>query len=87
MEKSNINFNSLGEYCLDAWQRSVLFLDILRERGDNTLLCSITPRQRRMVLGFSAELIRDGRKLERPVNLETVVETLRRRLDRAFSVA
>jgi hypothetical protein len=27
-------FSAVGEYWLDAWQRSVLFLDVLRERGN-----------------------------------------------------
>jgi pimeloyl-ACP methyl ester carboxylesterase len=54
------------EYWLDVWQRSILFLDTLRERGN-------TYRERSAqevphVLGFKAELIRDGRTLQRPVN-------------------
>ncbi len=54
------------EYWLDAWQRSVLFFDILRERG-NTYLERSTEEVPN-VLGFKAELVRDGRTLKRPVN-------------------
>jgi hypothetical protein len=28
------DLNVVGEYWLDAWQRSVLFLDTLRQRGN-----------------------------------------------------
>ena len=60
---------SLGpaqEYLRDAWQRSILFLDTLRKRGN-------TYRDRREltaphVLQFETELVLDGRTLERPVN-------------------
>jgi Protein of unknown function (DUF3141) len=57
---------AVQEYWLDAWQRSVLFLDILRERGNTYLEHSA--RELPHVLGFQAELVRDGRKLGRPVN-------------------
>lgn len=60
---------SLGpahEYLLDAWQRSILFLDVLRQRGNN-----FREQQEQLapnVLEFEAELIIDGRTLSRPVN-------------------
>ena len=54
------------EYWLDAWQRSILFLDTLRERGNIYLAHSA--QEVPHVLGFKAELIRDGRTLQRPVN-------------------
>jgi hypothetical protein len=59
-------FAFVQEYWTDAWQRSVLFLDVLRERGN-------TYRERRSeivlsVLSFEAELVHDGRTLPRPVN-------------------
>src|SRR5262245_25192412 len=56
----------LEEYWVDAWQRSILFLDILRERG-NTYL-ERTEQLAPNVLKFEGELVRDGRTLERPVN-------------------
>ena len=60
---------SLGpvhEYLLDAWQRSVLFLDVLRRRGNiyREQQAKMAPN----VLEFDAELVLDGRKLPRPVN-------------------
>ena len=54
------------EYWLDAWQRSILFLDVLRERGNTYLEHSA--KEVPHVLSFNAELVRDGRSLERPVN-------------------
>jgi pimeloyl-ACP methyl ester carboxylesterase len=60
---------SLGpahEYLRDAWQRSILFLDILRQRGNiyHAQKAKTAPN----VLDFEAELILDGRTLLRPVN-------------------
>ena len=60
------NFNAVQEYWLDAWQRSILTLDVLRERG-NTYL-EQNAKEVPNVLEFKAELVRDGRTLERPVN-------------------
>ena len=54
------------EYWLDAWQRSILFFDVLRERGNIYLEHSAKEIQH--VLDFKAELVRDGRNLARPVN-------------------
>ena len=60
---------SLGpayEYVRDAWQRSILFLDVLRQRGNIYLeqQDKIAPN----VLEFDTELILDGRTFRRPVN-------------------
>lgn len=60
------SFGPAQDYWVDAWQRSVLFLDVLRERG-NTLQehqAEIVPN----VLSFEAELVMNGRDLPRPVN-------------------
>ena len=60
---------SLGpahEYLRDAWQRSILFLDVLRQRGN-----IYREQQEKLapnVLEFDAELVLDGRTLPRPVN-------------------
>ncbi|MBR0871407.1 DUF3141 domain-containing protein [Bradyrhizobium tropiciagri] len=58
------------EYMVDAGQRSVLFLDILRQRGDQYRehVAQTAPH----VLSYAAELIIDGRKLEQPVNYALV---------------
>jgi pimeloyl-ACP methyl ester carboxylesterase len=53
-------------YGLDAFQRSVLFLDVLRQRGERYE--EHTARTAPHVLKFDFELIMDGRKLPRPVN-------------------
>ena len=57
---------AVQNYWLDAWQRSVLFLDILRQRGNTYLEHSA--KEVPHVLSFQAELVRDGRTLARPVN-------------------
>jgi pimeloyl-ACP methyl ester carboxylesterase len=53
-------------YWLDAWQRSILLLDVLRQRGDTywEQARKIAPN----VLNFEWELVVDGRKLAPPVN-------------------
>src|SRR3954453_17834523 len=58
------------EYMVDAGQRSVLFLDIMRSRGDQYRehIAQTAPH----VLSYAAELILDGRKLEEPVNYALV---------------
>jgi hypothetical protein len=60
-------FAPFQEYWIDAWQRSILCLDTLRERGNTFWERSADPIPH--VLKFKAELVRDGRTLpERPVN-------------------
>src|SRR6476659_10577855 len=61
---------SAVEYMIDAGQRSVLFLDILRRRGDQYQehIAETAPH----VLQYAAELIIDGRKLDQPVNYALV---------------
>ena len=61
---------SAVEYMLDAGQRSVLFLDIMRQRGDQYRehIAQTAPN----VLQYAAELIVDGRKLDQPVNYALV---------------
>jgi hypothetical protein len=61
---------SAVEYMMDAGQRSVLFLDVLRQRGDQYRehVAQTAPH----VLQYAAELIIDGRKLAEPVNYALV---------------
>ncbi|HEX7982450.1 MAG TPA: DUF3141 domain-containing protein [Duganella sp.] len=54
------------DYWIDACQRSVLFMDVLRQRGDERNLR--TEETAPHVLSFAFEVIMDGAKLERPVN-------------------
>jgi Protein of unknown function (DUF3141) len=58
--------NAATGYAIDAWQRHILFADVMRERSNQyqAHLHERTPN----VLDFSAELIMDGRTLPRPVN-------------------
>jgi hypothetical protein len=54
------------EYMVDAAQRSVLFWDVMRQRGNryHEHLAETVPH----VLDYKVELVIDGRTLERPVN-------------------
>jgi pimeloyl-ACP methyl ester carboxylesterase len=54
------------EYMVDAGQRSLLFMDVMRQRGNQYRehLAMTVPH----VLDYSAELVIDGRTLKRPVN-------------------
>jgi pimeloyl-ACP methyl ester carboxylesterase len=54
------------DYWVDAWQRSVLFWDVLRQRSEQYYAekAKAVPH----VLSFDAELVLDGRTFERPVN-------------------
>jgi hypothetical protein len=60
------HMNSAFDYWLDAWQRSILLLDVMRLRGNNYL--EHNARKAPHVLSFAAELVFDGRTLPRPVN-------------------
>jgi pimeloyl-ACP methyl ester carboxylesterase len=61
---------SAVEYMVDAGQRSMLFLDVMRQRGDQYRehIAQTAPN----VLQYAAELIIDGRQLEQPVNYALV---------------
>jgi len=54
------------EYLDDAWQRSILFLDVLRKRGNKFF--EQQAKEAPNVLQFDAEPILDGRTLAKPVN-------------------
>ena len=68
MSTSGLNF--VQEYWNDAWQRSILTLDVLRERGNTALerSAAVAPN----VLHFEFEVVRDGRTLAKPVNYALV---------------
>jgi len=54
------------DYWVDAWQRTILFWDVLRQRSDQYYAekAKTVPH----VLIFEAELVLDGRTFDRPVN-------------------
>ncbi|MGA3401387.1 MAG: DUF3141 domain-containing protein [Acetobacteraceae bacterium] len=54
------------QYMVDAFQRSVLFLDLLRQRGNEEI--EIAARPMATVLRFGHEVLIDGRSLPRPIN-------------------
>ena len=60
----------LASYMIDTWQRSVLFLDVLRQRG-NTFV-SHQKQGCPPVLAYEYDIVVDGSKLERPVNYSLV---------------
>ena len=62
----SLGYNALIEYLIDAGQRTVLFWDVMRRRGNQYLehMAQTVPH----VLQFEGELVLDGRTLPRPVN-------------------
>ena len=54
------------DYMVDAFQRSVLFLDLLRQRGNEQ--AEITARPMATVLRFDHEVLMSGDALPRPIN-------------------
>ena len=56
----------VSEYWVDAAQRSVLFWDVMRQRGNQ--FCAHMAETAPNVLNFKVELVVDGRLLDRPVN-------------------
>lgn len=59
-------FGPAHDYVRDAWERSILFLDVLRRRG-NTFR-EEQAKEAPHVLQFDLEVVLDGRTLERAVN-------------------
>lgn len=58
--------NAWPLYMIDAFQRSILFVDLLRRRGNEEI--EITSRPTATVLRFDHEVIMTGRSLPRPIN-------------------
>jgi hypothetical protein len=56
----------LPDYLTDAYQRTVLFLDLLRRRGDEEQ--DMTSRPMATVLRYEQEIILSGHTLKRPIN-------------------
>ena len=54
------------DYMVDAFQRSVLFLDLLRQRGNEEI--EITSRPTATVLRFGQDVLMSGHSLPRPIN-------------------
>ena len=61
---------SWPEYMVDAFQRSVLFLDLLRQRGNEEI--EIASRPMATVLRFDHEVLMSGRSLPRPINYSSL---------------
>jgi pimeloyl-ACP methyl ester carboxylesterase len=59
-------FRDHCEYAVDFMQRSILFLDTLRQRGNNWIAHEQAGKP--PVLAYRYELLADGRAFERPVN-------------------
>src|SRR5271166_66109 len=60
------DFQAATEYATDFWQRSLLFLDILRQSGNQQ--AEMTTRPINAVLVYDHEMILRGTNLPRPVN-------------------
>src|SRR3954466_10366734 len=60
----------IADYWIDAFQRSALLLDVLRQRGN--IAKEHNAREAPHVLHYKAEMLVDGRTLDRPVNYALV---------------
>ncbi len=58
--------SALREYLIDVFQRNVLFLDVLRQRGNDEE--AMTSRPMSTVLKFQHDIIMSGLSLARPIN-------------------
>ena len=58
------------DYLWDAGQKSILFLDVLRQRGN--IYMEHLNKGKPPVLTFDYKIIMDGRKLKRPVNHDLI---------------
>jgi pimeloyl-ACP methyl ester carboxylesterase len=56
----------MSEFIIDSFQRNILFLDVLRRRGNEQE--AITSRPMATVLSFEHEIILSGHSLPRPIN-------------------
>ncbi len=70
MLESNPSMSLYFNYMQDAFERSVLFLDVLRQRGNDYVEQS--GRTAPHVLNFECKLLVDGRTLPRPANYALV---------------
>jgi len=57
---------SFPDYMIDAWQRGILFLELLRERGNAEI--AITAQPTATVLRFDHEVLMSGETFARPIN-------------------
>jgi pimeloyl-ACP methyl ester carboxylesterase len=57
-------------YWVDAWQRNLLFLDVMRQRSER--YAEHAAKSAPHVLKFECDLVVDGRKLQKPVNYALV---------------
>jgi pimeloyl-ACP methyl ester carboxylesterase len=62
----NAMFGDAWTYWLDAYQRSLLYLNVLQQRSESHL--EQAAKEAPHVLRFPCEVVMDGRKLPRPVN-------------------
>ncbi|MCP3944314.1 MAG: DUF3141 domain-containing protein [Desulfobacteraceae bacterium] len=74
-------FNNAWEYLDDVWQRSILFMDILRKRGN--IYHEQIARNNPPVLTFDYKIVMDGREFDIPVNF-ALVKIIDRRKQAVF---
>ncbi len=68
LRKPNAWMGDWYEYCFDAMQRCVMFMDILRIKGNNYL--DTVKKGEPPVLAFDYKVILSGKTFERPVNYD-----------------
>lgn len=61
--------NAYAEYLVDSMQRTILFWDVLRKRGNQALEHRASGKP--PVLRFAYDVVIDGKTLERPCNYQS----------------
>ncbi|MGB3211031.1 MAG: DUF3141 domain-containing protein [Desulforhopalus sp.] len=74
------SFFNIQEYLVDRYQRTILFWDVLRKRGNNYL--SHLEAGQPPILIFDYEMVMDGRESDKPVNYALVRILDRRKSER-----
>lgn len=69
-ESATAGFRAAADYATDFWQRSLIFLDILRQSGNQQ--AEMTSRPVNAVLIYDYEVVLKGDSLPRPVNYALV---------------
>ncbi len=70
LDRAALPFRAAAEYATDFWQRSLIFLDILRQSGNQQV--EMASRPINPVAIYDYEVVLDGKNLARPVNYALV---------------
>jgi hypothetical protein len=76
MTQDSTVFGAAAQYWTDAWQRGVLFLETLNERGN--IQVAQAAKEAPHVLSFPADVVLDGTRWTGPSTMRLCASSLRR---------